>query len=222
MPPLPYTSYTWDATAGRYRDRPSGRFVSWTTVREGLLRGQEDAARDVRALTQRLRDGEITLREWQRGMAAEIRATHLTHAAIAAGGFDRMTQADYGRVGGQVRAELVYLRARALRIADGRQALDGTILRIAESYVQAGRNTYFRARRAEALKLGYDEELNVLHARESCHNDPTTERVGCAEQTALGWVPIGTLVPIGARTCLRSCLCTVTFKRSRDGATMEG
>lgn len=221
MPSRSLYPYTWDPGAARYRDA-RGRFVAWSDVRAALVAAEEDAAANVRALTQQLREGAISLRSWQRGMAEEVRAVHLAEAALAAGGFPRMGPAEYGRVGGQVRSELAFLRRFAADVAAGRQRLDGTLLRRAEQYVLAGRNTYDRARRAEAARLGYDEERNVLHARESCHSDPASGRPGCAELTALGWVPVGTLAPIGARRCLRHCRCEIQFRRSSDGATMEG
>jgi hypothetical protein len=49
-------------------------------------------------------------------------------------------------------------------------------------------------------------EWNVLHPADHC------EGVGsCIEQTARGKVPIGSLIPVGDRRCLRRCHCTIEY-----------
>lgn len=43
-------------------------------------------------------------------------------------------------------------------------------------------------------------ERSIRHAQDSCN--------GCIREAARGWVPAGTLVPVGLRDCGNSCKCT--------------
>lgn len=197
--------YRWNQTANRYIS-PSGRFVGRQQVRAALDVAIDNSAKSIKALSQQLRDGNISLADWQLAMAREIKATHLASAALAKGGWAQLSQSDYGRVGQIVRQEYAYLNKLAQDIAAGRQPLDGRFLRRAEQYIQAGRATYHQVEQREMKVRGYDEERNIRHARDSCP--------GCLDATARGWVAIGTLPPVGGRDCRRNCRCTIEYRKA--------
>ena len=101
-------------------------------------------------------------------MMPEIKMSHLANAAAAKGGWDQMSQADYGRAGQAIRAQYDYLNKFAQQVADGTQKLDGTLTRRAQMYAEAGRDTY------EATVKGGDARSgdlsmvrSVLHAKDS-------------------------------------------------------
>jgi hypothetical protein len=79
-------------------------------------------------------------------------------------------------------------------------------------YVNGVNGSYEDAQRAAAINAGYEYERNVLGRTENHCKSGT--RPGCVEQTRLGWVPIGTLTPIGGRTCLSSCKCQIVYRRA--------
>lgn len=106
-----------------------------------------------------------------------------------------------------VRVQLDYLRRFAEQIISGKQRLDGTLRRRAELYVLSARTTYHEVRLRVDQETGKTEERNLLSGTEHCRD--SKDRAGCQEQTDRGWVPIGTLVPIGQRTCLARCHCRV-------------
>ena len=48
-----------------------------------------------------------------------LKREYLQNAALGAGGWDRLTQADYGRIGGKLRAEYARLANMAEQVAAG-------------------------------------------------------------------------------------------------------
>ena len=206
MPPR--GGFTYDPRSARYRDA-RGRFVAPAQVRAWLDVALDNAADRIDALASQLRRGEIDLISWQVRMAREVKNVQLYSAAMAKGGWAQLSNADLGRVGQAVRAQLEYLNNFANEIRSGRQRLNGTINSRAELYVHAGRGLYERTRRAELVLRGYDRERSLRHSGDSC--------AGCIEAEALGWQPIGVIVPIGARQCLSRCRCTFQFENNATG-----
>lgn len=196
-------AFRFNDRASRYIS-PAGQFVSQATVNDALNSAVKAAARDMHALTQQLREGTLAIQDWQAAMMQAVKDSQLASAALAKGGFAQMTQADYGRVGQSVRAQYGYLQTFAQQLADGSIALDGRVPRRAELYVEAARGMFDKQQRADMRRRGMTEERNILNATESCD--------GCLDATALGWVPIGTLPPVGTRTCLSRCACSVIFR----------
>lgn len=202
MPPAEWP-FRWSAKAGRYV-RADGRFVSQKEVRRVIDRALDTEDARVRRLAQSLRRGTINLGEWREQMRDSIKTVHTYSAAAAQGGWARVTQADYGRIGALLKQEYLYLERFTFQIATGTQSLDTVASRAAE-YVQAGRATYHQVERASMKKAGYRQEKNVLRPADHCG--------GCIAERDRGWVPIGTLIPIGSRTCRRNCRCSLKYRR---------
>jgi hypothetical protein len=59
---------------------------------------------------------------------------------------------------------------------------------------------------------GYDEESNLLAPAEHCEGQGS-----CVEQTTRGWVPVGSLIPIGGRLCVTNCKCQIRYRNSETG-----
>lgn len=201
--------YGWDERVGAYRNLATGRFSTATDVRAALDSSLDAASNRMAALAEELRAGRLTTSAWQVQMAAEIKDVQLYSAAAARGGFAQLTQADYGRVGQITREQYVFLRERAKAIADGSQKLSSELTSRARLYGQAARGTYHTFERLEMGARGYTEEHSVRHAPESCSQ--------CIDEEARGWVPIGTLVPIGGRICISNCKCEMRYRKSGSG-----
>jgi hypothetical protein len=201
---MPPPSLTWNATAGRFQ-RPDGRFVPASVVRAELDKSLVATANRVRALGDDLRAGRVSLDAWRQAMKDEIKAAHLRSAALARGGWSQMDQAAFGRTGQIIRTEYHHLEAWTQQIKSG-WVLDGRLSSRGQLYTAAARGTFHQVQREEMIKRGNDLERSLLHPAEHCPE--------CLAQAALGWVPLGTLVPIGSRQCLRNCKCTISFSRS--------
>jgi len=195
--------FGYDRNSQRYRDLSTGRFVSERSVRDGVDRVADLTARRLGDLSARFRSGDLTASAWQSEMLAAIKEAHVASALAAYGGRDAMTPERWGFVGYQIRVQYQYARQFAADVMSGRQRQNGRMDARARMYGQAARSTYENIRRRESGTAGLRYERNVLHASESCG--------GCLNASEQGWVPIGTLPPVGSRTCRGNCRCTLAY-----------
>lgn len=195
--------YGWNEKAARFYDRSTGRYVSRDTMRSALdevLRVERDTIQHV---SEQLRAGQINVGQWQAQMRESIKDTHLQAEALARGGWDQLTSADFGRVGAAVRRQYEYLDRFTQELRGG-APLNGAFLARARMYAMSAR-PFFHEEQAQLLQdSGYTEERNVLHPAEHCAE--------CIDQSAAEWVPIGTLIPIGQRTCLGNDKCSMRYR----------
>lgn len=212
--PNPLTpQYLWNERAAQYSDRKTGRFVGRQAVRDQLDNVIDASSQVMRAISQQLRDGDIGLAEWQIQMMQQIKIILLVGAVMQLGGWQQVTQADFGRVGRIVRNEYAFLRDFAEQIASGQQKLDGTLVRRAGLYGQQGRPTYLAFWDSTAAQRGFDEERSILQPAEHC-----TE---CISEDAKDFQPLGQMIPIGQRICRSNDKCLKEFRNSQTGETLR-
>lgn len=213
--PNPLTpEYLWNEATHNYINRTTGRFVKRQVIRDQLDLVIDASSQVMRAISQQLRDGEIGLAEWQISMMQQIKTTHLASGAMQKGGWQQMTQSDFGRVGRIVRNEYGHLRDLAELIASGEQKLDGTLLRRAALYGQQGRPTYLTFWDGTAIQRGFDEERSILQPAEHCSE--------CVSEDAKGFRKIGQkngMIPIGRRICRSNDRCIKEYRNSQTGET---
>lgn len=202
-----FSGYTWDTNARRYRDA-LGRFVDERKIRAELDLTLGKVAERMNALSADLQGGRISLDVWHAEMRLAVKNTHVMSAALAKGGWGQLTQRDYGRIGAAVRKQYDYLNGFANEVALGRQTLNGRFLVRAKLYAQAARMMFERIREAEMIAAGMNEERNILGFADHCFD--------CVAMTALGWVLIGTLIPIGERQCGPNCKCRKAYRYNPD------
>lgn len=200
MPPI----YRWNAPAARYV-LATGVFVPRTPVRHALDVALQREANDMRALADRLRDGRITVAQWQRQMRQQMKSLHIYSATIANGGAAQMGPRQYGRVGAVLKKQYRYLDRFAGQIARGEVPLDGRFMQRVDLYAHAGRVTYTTEDGRVHKAAGYREERSVLHVADHCNE--------CMDEAQRGWVSIGTVTPPGSRQCLSRCHCTMEYRK---------
>jgi hypothetical protein len=202
--------FTYDAASGRFRDAASGRFVPEAAVRQAVDTVLDASTVRVRALSQRLLDGQTSLAEWQQAMANELRVVHVAVGIVAHGGQAEMSQSAYGFLGSEIKPQLSYLRNFAAQLASGAQPLDGRVLARAELYAQAGRGTFIAVQARDARLRGADEERWRLSSSEHCG--------GCVDRAGQGWAPLGTLPGYGSQPCRSRCRCVQMTRRAEVAA----
>jgi len=203
------TGYGWNDAAHRYYNLETGVFVARTTVTEGLEAMMDASAVNMNALTQSLIDGGISLADWQQAMMDEIKITHVASAALSNGGWDQMTQSDWGATGQLIREQYDYLRNYAGEIANGTQALDGRALVRSDLYADAANGTYWEINKRSMIEDGYDEGRRVLEPGADHCDD-------CEEYASEGWMPIDDIPEIGNSQCLTRCRCEIEYRRSGE------
>lgn len=209
--------YFWNQAAGRYASRTTGRFVGQTTIRGELDKAIDNVTERLVSLSRDFRSGKIDGRTWQIESMSLIKQTHLLGAALEKGGWNQLTQSDFGRIGSIVKGEYKYFNNLVSQLESGQQRLDGTLDSRMRLYGQAGRDTYHVFEREDRFTQGYDLERRILHGRDSCK---TSKRPGCIDEAAKGWQEIGKMVPIGSCTCLSNCRCSVSYRNSKTGETI--
>ena len=218
--------YLWDIKELQYINRSTGR-VPRSEITDQLFKVTKQSSDIMRVISQQLRDGEISLADWQSAMMQQIKTTHMAGAVMQRGGWQQMTQADFGRVGQIVRREYNFLRDLANGIESGEIKLDGRILLRAAQYGQAGRETNIVFWDLEMNKRGFDEERSILNPAEHCKE--------CIDEAAKGFrsigqiilipfgqsIPTGRMIPIGRRLCRASDRCSKEFRNSKTGETLR-
>lgn len=200
--------YTYDVATGLYTDTRTGRTLTEAQVRAPLDTALDAASAESRTLADNLRDGVLVLAAWQLAMAVLVKKTTYVASALAVGGV-AMQAALAPMVGtaDTLRTQLVYLKNFADEIATGRQRVDGVVGRRAALYGQAAREHYEGARvEVKRVLMNHDEERNVLGIADHCEE--------CVSETERAWVPIGSLIPVGQRTCRANCHCRVETRRA--------
>lgn len=197
--------FTFDPAVGRYRDAATGRLIREEPIRRALDQVIDAQASQMRALTQSLIDGQINLATWQASMMGSAKNVHIVGATLANGGWAQMDQSDWGWVGAaRIRPQYAYLRDFAAQIASGKQPLNGTALARAELYANAGRATHRAAQERLAQQRGLEMAKSNLGVCDHC--------ALCISEASRGWQPVGTLVPVGSRTCLSRCHCWFSYR----------
>lgn len=201
-------AFVWEIGPQRFRDTETGRFVAHRTIRLGVDQVADAASRNMVDLSQRLRMGTITVQDWERGMRQTIKINELAQVMAAHGGRNAMRPEDYLFAARNIKDQYRYLQKFTAEIVSGEQPLNGRMIARSALYGQHGRTTYENTRLRDA-EQGDTPMLvrNVLHAQEHC--------AGCVAATAMGFVPIEQMPPLGSRDCLANDRCTLTYKPDR-------
>lgn len=199
------TNFLYNAGAGRYVDKTTGRFISRKRIRAALDTAWDNAAKKATVLADQLREGAISLADWELSMRRVVKDANLYGSVAGKGGWAQMSQADFGRAGSEIKKQYKYLNKMSRQIEAGEQLLDGTLRQRAQLYAQAGRHTFHLEERREMGRVGFNEERNVLDPG-AVHCD------GCVQEQSRGWVKIGDLIPIGERDCNMNDRCAIEYR----------
>jgi hypothetical protein len=211
MPPH-VTPYTWNPTAKRFI-APSGQFVSLEEVRAGLDSAIAQAALKNKILVDDLVRGTISVFEFERLMQVAIKDTQLYAAAVAAGGYSAISGEQLVFLTQRVSEQFAYLAEWVHRVGEKEgdvneevefEETEKAMAARAAMYAQSARRTFEAMWKSQQVDAGKTEERNVLGNAEHCAQ--------CVDMSAIGWVLIGTLIPIGERTCLSNCKCRILYR----------
>jgi hypothetical protein len=198
----------YDATARRYVG-PNGRYVSGAQVRAATEAAVTASREAMRRDTLALQRGQISLPDWQLRMEGHVKRATIASAAIGRGGFQQLSQADLGWIGARVREQYRYLAAFARDIERGRYgqvgALTDGVLARADLYGEASRAAQREMERRVARLSGATAERLVL--------GPADHSPDCLRDAGRGWLPVGTLAPLGSRDCKSRCHCWIISRR---------
>jgi hypothetical protein len=141
-------------------------------------------------------------------MKNEYRASWL--ASI--GGKANFTRAEISRFGWAMRPHYRWLNNFLAELESGKQPANGFAVMRAGMYARAANGIYQNNRMRVAEQSGFREALRVLGPNEN-HCADSGARSGCIELAGKGWLPIGSMPPIGDASCLSHCLCHLEFRK---------
>jgi len=152
--------------------------------------------------------GTISLTEFHSRMAETLKAGHLVAAAIGRGGFARMNQSDWSRVGSKIAWQSGFLAKFVNKIDSGILSPKLTNYR-AGLYASALWTTY-----NQTMMQTMKEETSVGKNPERCRLITNSEEgcLECAADEAIGWMSVDDMGEIGSRLCGDFCKCEIEFE----------
>src|SRR5262245_59273092 len=205
--------YTWAADVGRYRSNDTGKFVSRKDIL-GLLEATTTATEQrVNDLTIAVTEGRLAPAVWQEQMRMEVKRLILQQTALGSGGWDRISQAGYGRAGADLRQLYGKISGTAADIADERITAAQALAR-ANEYAGHGRSHFYTAER-EVVKPSAPNML-LIERRLLGGGGKTCK--DCIEFYDLGWQHCGFLPPPGTDSvCGGNCKCVMVRQEIEAG-----
>ena len=195
--------YSYDPRTHAYRNLATGRFLSREAITDLLRDVADGAGNRLAALGRSAVRGEITPRKFYELMQREVKYAYNAAAALAAGGWDRLTQGNWGRNGFLLKTQYGYLRDFAADIAAGKLTEAQAAAR-ASTYGDSAYSRYWELDRQK------QETAGVTMARWQTAGDDKV----CVECQALerqGFVPLARLPNPG--TVHPGCRCDLVYEK---------
>lgn len=148
--------YEWSASAHRYREKASGKFLAEKTVRayrNDFLDAQKSTVEDLAA---RLSDQKLSLSAWESAMREHVKSVFVAEAALGRGGRNAMTQSGWGHVGAALKEQYGFLRGFAEEIGRGTLS-EAQIVARGQMYVGASVQAFERGKAASYGDLSLDQ-----------------------------------------------------------------
>lgn len=196
--------YTYDPVRRRYI-KPNGKVVTPAEQRRIGLSIVASSADELEVLTEAYVSGSLTFEEWAVAMREAVKATHSAMSQLAFGGKEMMGPRQRGLLGSLIRDQYAFLGRFALQVEAGQVVKGDGMVDRAKMYGDAGWSTYTQSTAQREQHAGATEERSFLEP-DAAHCDE------CFAEASKDWQPIGTLTPIGQRTCLSRCQCEFEYR----------
>jgi len=145
--PYVLQGYEWDASASRYRSDETGRFVARTRIMDLLERSTTEREGRLRAGVQAMLDGRISENTWFARASSMLQREYVQNAALAAGGWDRLTDADRAGITTRLADQFTHLRQLGADMTKGEASSAQAQARM-DMYVGEARAEYYQVERA--------------------------------------------------------------------------
>ena len=192
--------FIYDPRVNRYRYKDSGRLAPKQAIINLTRKRIRNTEKDLETITRMLFRDNMSLEDWQRSSAKNLKTLHLENRLIGAGGLNNITDEDYLQTGRTLKSEYRYLRRFAQDIKSGRITEKQAQNRI-KAYAKKAQTSYWKAKNSKNQKPFMRRRLS---SAEHCPE--------CVQYARLGWQPSGTLpMPGEASSCLYNCQCSVEY-----------
>jgi hypothetical protein len=168
----------------------------------------------VGELTTAVMEGRIAPSVWQEQMRSELKNHILQQTALGSGGWDRISQAGYGRAGADLRQLYAKISGTAADIADGKISMAQAMARSNE-YAGHGRSHFYTAQR----EVAQPSAPNMIMIERRLLGGGGRTCPGCVEYYNQGWAHFG-LLPApgdGSTPCGGNCKCVLIRQEIEAG-----
>lgn len=190
------------------------RAVPQSSIKLDINRFALGVQSELRDLTNQMLANQIHAQQWYDESARLLKLSYRATVDVARGG-DEMSEEEKKRWLALALLLLLMLNRAAEDINTGAFPMDGRLTAYIGMLGAANNSLYENWRLTMAKNLGYTEARRMLTVADHCHN--STDRPGCVELAALGWVPIEKVVWLGQATCRHHCKCELHFRGKKPG-----
>jgi hypothetical protein len=204
----------FDREVGRYRYRDSKRFARREAVLYLTRENIDQQSQELIKVGDRLALGAISLPDFQREAAQILKRIHVQSFILGVGGVDRVTDADWLKVGRLLKQQYYDgkdpetgkrfgLKWLCQDILDGKVTPEQLRYRLS-LYAQSGKVTYWEADRTAAIRSGKPYAVRKLGDAEHCRQ--------CPEYAAMPPQPVEQIIlPTQKCDCRNACKCTLLY-----------
>lgn len=207
--------FTYSLVSSKYR-RTTGRAVSEREIRSAIFKVSNEAKNRARQITKQMIAGTILFVIWYQQMRSLMKALYRAVWLVSLGG--ALFEDDQSRAAFYLWILWLFDRIDGLKnaIETGRIPFNGRILNPVGTMARGANGAFQNAKLQTGKRRGHNQARRILGENENhCHEG--ADRPGCIELTALNWVHIDAIVPIGNAQCFDNCLCQIiTRKRPND------
>lgn len=201
---FPLQGYTFNAKEQRYRSLRTGRYVARNRIVELLESSVAGRERRLYAGVRAVVDGTISPEVWLTRTKTLLKRQYLQNSALGAGGWDRLTAQDYGRIGGKLGRQYRYLEGLRDGVADGTVSEAQALSRM-KMYAGNARAEYYEIER-ERLPPAAPDKARIERRRLGASKSGPCE--DCERYADAGWQLEGRLpVPTVGSVCDGACRC---------------
>ena len=198
--------YYWDNRSRNYIRAATGRFVARNHVVELLEKSVAARERRLFEGVRRLADGTRSPQVFLSHAKVMLKRQYLQEAALAAGGWDRLTPTDFGRVGGKLQAQYRRMTEMTAGIRDG-EVSEAQALSRMQMYMGNARAEYFEVERDLLPPVPMGQTRIERRTLSPSRSGPCED---CVRYNDMGWQAEGILpVPTQASRCNGHCRCTL-------------
>ena len=198
--------YYFHPKAQRYMRVGKPGFVSRAKIMELLENSVAGRERRLYEGVRRLADGRRSPQMFLSHAKVMLKRQYLQEAALAAGGWDRLTPADYGRAGGKLQAQYRRLAEMTAGIRDG-EVSEAQALSRMQMYMGNARAEYFEVERERLPPMLMGQARIERRTLGASKGGPCLD---CQKWADRGWQAEGILpVPTQQSVCNGHCRCTL-------------
>jgi len=164
-----------------------------------------------------LQGNRIGIGGWESEMRDLVLEEYKAALILIRGGEANVTASDWGYLGSLVKKQYQYIDAFANDIAanPSRWMTGNGLLNRMLLYKESAWSAFSNLHARDMKQRGFTEERNILGVADHCDE--------CLQETSKGWSPIGSLIPIGQRTCIVNDHCTMQYRKlNEDGSYTYG